>query len=60
MGRLLVRRSEPAAAQRMNAQTREGRLVPVYGVNRPFFHVDRGLLLRLRCALLVAEPNFPV
>lgn len=31
---------EPVAAQRTNAQTREGRLVSVYGVNRPYFHVD--------------------
>ncbi|KAH8911503.1 sulfate permease [Coniochaeta sp. PMI_546] len=31
---------EPVAAQRTNAQTHEGKLVPVYGVNRPYFHVD--------------------
>jgi sodium-independent sulfate anion transporter 11 len=31
---------EPVAAQRTNARTTEGRLVPVYGVNRPYFHVD--------------------
>ncbi|KAB5535382.1 sulfate transporter family-domain-containing protein [Coniochaeta sp. 2T2.1] len=32
--------SEPVSAQRTKGQTQEGRLVPVYGVNRPFFHVD--------------------
>jgi sodium-independent sulfate anion transporter 11 len=31
---------EPVELRRTNAKTREGKLVPVYGVNRPFFHVD--------------------